>query len=63
MRNISKEIAANNMKKQNKNKTKQNQKKAGLDGYECDCSVDCNTIDIRDSINTQEYLIKKQDIK
>ena len=38
-------------------------KKAGLNGYVYDFSVDYNIIDINDIINIHKYLMEKYDIK
>ena len=38
-------------------------KKAGLDGYAYDFSVDCNTIDVSDIVDIHKYLVRKHNIK
>ena len=43
--------------------TLKNNKKAGLNGYVYDFSVDYNIIDPSDIINILKYLMKKRDIK
>ena len=48
--NISKDLSADNMKK------------TGFNGHVYDFSVDCDATDVDDTVDTDKYLMKKNDI-